>query len=167
MEPGVWEYLVHRQFIAEKFSPCDIDASFARRFSDSIILDNRCPHAGDRWPRRASSLYWWHFYGFQRNIALQELEMTVGFWARGDACLTPPPSTGTPKAAGGAAVTVRCPGRSPSGHDSDHETGRAPGRGRGRPWLTKAVDVGCRTGRGPIAQRRHTRNNPQRETCGV
>ena len=104
----MWEYLVHRQFIAEKFSPCDIDASFARRFSDSIILDNRCPHAGDRWPRRASSLYWWHFYGFQRNIALQELEMTVGFWARGDACLTPPPSTGTPKAAGGAAVTVRC-----------------------------------------------------------
>ena len=74
VEPCVWEYLVHQQFAAEKLPPFEI-VRVPLEISDTIILDNRCPHAGDRWLGIAGSLYRWHFYGFDRNIEMQGLEI--------------------------------------------------------------------------------------------
>ena len=66
MEPCVWEYLVHQQFAAEKLPSFEI-VRVPLETSDTIILDNCCPHAGDRWLGIAASL--------KCNIAMQGLQM--------------------------------------------------------------------------------------------
>ena len=77
VEPCVWEYLVHQQFTAERLPPFKM-VRVPLETSQTIILDNRCPHAGDRWlgGPGVDSLYRWHFYGFERKMEVEGLEMT-------------------------------------------------------------------------------------------
>ena len=69
VEPCVWTSLVHQRFAAEKLAPLEM-VRVPLDICDTIVLDSRCSHAGDRWLGRAGSLYWWHFHGFERSLAL-------------------------------------------------------------------------------------------------
>lgn len=77
VEPCVWEFLVHQQFTVEKLPPFEV-VRVPLDVSETIILDYRCPHAGDRWrgPAGCDGLYRWHFYGFRRDVIMRTLELT-------------------------------------------------------------------------------------------
>ena len=75
VEHSVWEYLIHQQFMAEKLPPFEI-VRVPLETSETIILDNRCPHAGDRWLGGADTWYRWHFYGFEREMAVEGLDIS-------------------------------------------------------------------------------------------
>jgi hypothetical protein len=66
VEPRVWELLVHKEFKARKLP--DFEAvRVPVAVSCKIVMDTRCPHAGDSWSGRKRA-YRGHLYGYRRDI---------------------------------------------------------------------------------------------------
>ena len=44
--------------------------------SETIVLDNCCQQAGNRWLGGADIWYLWHFYGFEREMEVEWLKIS-------------------------------------------------------------------------------------------
>jgi len=75
-EPGIWQFLVHEKFKAEKVHPFEVVRVPVRR-DHTVAMDTRCTHGGAPWPGKRRA-YRGHFYGYERDVLKQGANELTG-----------------------------------------------------------------------------------------